>query len=120
MSFSSGQKLSRKQQTIATNTTLTAQDSGKIIIADAVDLVVTLPPTEPGLYYTFLVETPSTNTGLSISPNAADKINYGTDDKDIINTAASDVIGDLITLVGDEDGDGWLIIEKIGTWAAEV
>jgi len=97
-------------------------DTEGIYICDAVDLVATLPPTQKGLRYTFIVKTVSATTGLSISPNADDAI-YGNGftvavDKDAINTAATDAVGDAITLVGD-GADGWFIESIIGTWARE-
>lgn len=102
--------------------TLTANDSGKHFILDAVDLVATLPATAAGLNFTFTVKTISDTTGASLSPVAADKIMgagvTAADDKDLINTAATDAIGDTITLLGD-GVDGWIVINKLGTWARE-
>ena len=106
----------------AASYTCTAEDSGKIFVAEAVDLVFTLPATVRGLTYTFVVSTLSTTTGLSVSPNANDKIMgngfTSADNKDAINTAATDREGDLITVVGDGDL-GWYITQVIGTWARE-
>jgi|19_taG_2_1085344.scaffolds.fasta_scaffold00234_37 hypothetical protein len=102
--------------------TLVAADSGKTFIAGAVDLTFTLPATISGFKATFIVATVSATTGCSISPNASDKIIgnafAGTDDKDAINTAATDVAGDAIEIVGD-GSDGWYIKNIIGTWALE-
>lgn len=102
--------------------TLTPEESGATFEAGAVDLVYTLPATQRGLVYTFIVKTISTVTGLSISPNAVDKIMgngfTSVDDKDVINTAATDRVGDLIQLVGD-GVDGWYVRDIIGTWAKE-
>lgn len=98
--------------------TLTAQDSGKIFIVNAADLVATLPATVAGLNYEFIVQTLSTVTGFSISPAAADNINGGTDDKDLINSAATDAKGDSVKVWGD-GSVGWWTGAKIGTWAAE-
>jgi len=64
----------------------------------------------------------STSTGLSVSPAAADQIigNGFTpaDDKDAINTQATEVIGDSVTLVGD-GASGWYVVNVGGTWARE-
>lgn len=102
--------------------TLTREDSGKVIVANAVDLVFTLPATEKGLIYTFVVKALSATTGLQISPQAADKIMgngfTSADDKDAINTAATDREGDLIEVIGD-GLDGWYITRVIGTWARQ-
>src|SRR5689334_6172608 len=88
--------------------TLTAADSGKVYTADATDVVVTLPAVAlsmKGVHYTFVTKTLSTVTGFSISPNSADKIAgkgiTDADDKDIINTAATDAVGDLLKVVCD-------------------
>lgn len=106
---------------------ITASDTwdglnNKLYVANAVDLVITLPATVAGLMITAVVETASATTGLSLSPNASDKI-MGTgitaaDDKDLINTAATDAVGDSVTLIGD-GVDGWWIVNLIGTWARE-
>lgn len=98
--------------------TLTAADSGKIYRINVADCVVTLPSTAEGLSYTFVVDTVSATTGCSISPAAADNINGGTDDKDLINTAATDVKGDSVTVVGD-GSEGWVTTSMHGIWAAE-
>lgn len=98
--------------------TVKASESGTVFVADAADLVFTLPATAAGLVYTFVNAAVSAGTGLSISPAAADNINEGTDNKDLINSGATDVLGDAVTVVGD-GGTGWFTISKIGTWAAE-
>jgi hypothetical protein len=106
----------------AANYTVVAADTGKVIEAAAVDLVFTLPATVAGLQFTFVVKTISATTGLSISPAAADKIMgngfTAADDKDAINTAATDRVGDSLTLVGD-GVDGWYVVGVTGTWARE-
>lgn len=100
------------------NYTCTEADSGKTFIANAADLVFTLPSTVSGLRYEFICAAVSAGTGLSISPAAADAINEGTDNKDLINSGATDVLGDAVTVVGD-GSTGWYTVSKIGTWAAE-
>ena len=101
-----------------TNQTLTANDSGTTYIANAADLVFTLPATVAGLVYTFVNAAVSVGTGLSVSPAAADNINEGVDNKDLINSGATDVLGDAVTVLGD-GSTGWFTTAKIGTWAAE-
>lgn len=114
--------LRAKVETKTAAYTVVAGDSRKVFIADAVDLVFTLPATVAGLTYTFVAKTVSVTTGLAISPAAADKIMgdgfTSADNKDAINTAATDREGDAITLVGD-GVDGWFIVSKSGTWARE-
>lgn len=109
-------------KSVTGNTTLTASDSGKFIMCDAADCVITLPATQDGLTYTVITNVLSTGTGTSVSPAAADKIMgmgfTAADDKDAINTGATDVGGDYIKLVGD-GSLGWYIVEAKGIWARE-
>lgn len=117
----------RRAQSKAANYTVTAADSDSTFIATAADVVFTLPSTSAGLRYTFVTGALSTGTGTSISPAAADKIMgsvdgptaiTSADDKDLINSGASDVLGDSVTLIGD-GLDGWFIVGCTGVWARE-
>jgi hypothetical protein len=99
-------------------TTLTDADSGTVYRVNVADAVFTLPSTEAGLIYHFVIDTVSSGTGCSLSPAAADNINGGTVNKDLINTAGTDVKGDSVTLMADGD-EGWLTIGMHGIWAAE-
>lgn len=113
-----------KQQfvTKAANYTLTAQDSGKVFLASAADVVFTLPSTENGLFYTIINGVLSSGVGIAYSPAAADRIIgpglTGVDNKDLINSGATDVVGDTAIIVGD-GSDGWWITSLMGTWAKE-
>ncbi len=64
----------------------------------------------------------SATTGLQIDPQSADQIIdvdiTPADNKDLINTAATDAKGDQVTIIGDGDA-GWYVTNKIGTWARE-
>jgi hypothetical protein len=106
----------------ATPRVLTEADNGKTFFVDVADCVFTLPATFAGGIFRFIVRTLSTVTGCSISPAAADSINGGgltsVDDKDLINTAATDAEGDSVTLVAD-GAEGWYIAAITGTWAKE-
>ena len=97
--------------------TLVAGDSGKVFIINAVDVKCNLPATALGIMYFFVVQTVSTTTGFHVSPVTADSVDGGTDNKDLINTAASDAIGDGLILIADGVA-GWVAL-KLGTWAAE-
>lgn len=97
---------------------LTVADSGGIFIMTATDKVFTLPATIKNLTYTLVTGVLGGSAGLKVSPAAADKISGGTDDKDFINTPATDVLGDWLKVVGN-GGDGWWIIGKGGIWAPE-
>ncbi len=115
----------RKYHTIATSYTVPAYERDVTLVASAVDLVVSLPPAGAGTKgnrVTLVAGVASTITGASLSPATADKI-QGTgitaaDNKDLINTAATDAVGDAATLVCD-GVDGWWIENLIGTWARE-
>lgn len=111
-------------ETLTAARTLTAKDSGKVFKTGAADVVVTLPTVAPelkGVTYTFFVETLSVTTGLSISPAAADQIKMkgitAADNKDIINSAATDAIGDSLTIVCD--GADWIVTSFLGTFERE-
>lgn len=115
-----GSKISGSIETKTASFTVLPSESGKTFILAAVDLKATLPPTAAGLRYTFIVKTVSASTGAQLSPVAADAIHRTTsvDDKDLINTPATDVEGDSVTIVGD-GVDGWWIESLFGIWAKE-
>jgi hypothetical protein len=101
--------------------TVLASESGTVFAIATDAKVFTLPATAAGLFYTFV------NTGadgavlLSISPAAADAIMFVTsvDDKDLLNTKATAVEGDAVTIFGD-GGQGWVVVgAPQGTWAKE-
>lgn len=109
-------------KSVAVDTTLTAEDHGKTIYCSAVDVVVTLPPTEAGLRFQVFTGVASGGTGVSVSPDAADQIIgngfTAADDKDAINAGASDVVGDILEVTGNGT-TGWLVTKVKGTWARE-
>ena len=103
---------------------LTAAQSGQKFVG-AVDAVFTLPAAAAatkGVWFEFETGALSTGTGLSISPAAADHIRgnglTSVDDKDLINTGATDRLGDSVRIYCD-GVDGWVIESVIGTWAKE-
>lgn len=108
----------------AATQTLTAAQSGTMFVG-AVDAVFTLPAAAAGtkgVWYIISCGAASSGTGLSISPNASDNIRgaglSAVDNKDLINTGATDVIGDSAMIVCD-GVDGWIIVSLSGTWAKE-
>ena len=107
---------------ITASRAVTAAESGTTFFLKAVDLKMTLPSSAAGLTYTFVVHTISASTGAQIDPAALDAIMgnglTSVDNKDLINTAATDAEGDSVTLVGDAV-DGWWITAINGTWAKE-
>lgn len=103
---------------------LTAAQSGQKFVG-AVDAVFTLPAAAAatkGVWYEFETGALSGGTGLSISPAAADHIRgnglTAVDDKDLINTGATDRLGDSVRIYCD-GVDGWVIEAVIGTWAKQ-
>lgn len=116
-------KLAGKRPTIRTsvNYNVSAAETGGVFIATAADVIFSLPPTEPDLWYTFVFKVPSGGTGGQVDPDAADKIMgngfTSADGKSAINSGATDREGDCITLVSDPDG--WFIKSLMGTWARQ-
>lgn len=103
---------------------LTAAQSGQRFVG-AVDAVFTLPAAAAatkGVSYEFETGALSAGTGLSISPAAADHIRgnglTSTDDKDLVNTGATDRLGDSVRIYCD-GVDGWVIEAVVGTWAKQ-
>jgi len=120
---------------VTENKTLTIDDSGYVqnVIVDAV--VVTLPATATIGSWTVrnggeapdgaAVGTASDGTvGLSVSPNASDKIQGGvpgtaTDNKDIINTKATARIGDEVSILNAAETNGPIVTAIRGQWDRE-
>jgi predicted lactoylglutathione lyase len=110
---------SEKIRTVTASMTVTAEDTGSVIVADSTtSIVVTLPATTAGLKYTLVVKQATAAGGHAFSPVAVDKFIYAAkaDDADLVCTAATDVVGDSVTIVGD-GLDGWVVVSKTGTWA---
>lgn len=116
-------------QEITANTTLTNADSGKIFTVATDELTITLPAVAAGLKFTFINTGANANNIITISPQSTDAI-WGTitlaasvvdlggvDDKDLINTKASSIKGDSVTLISD--GTDWFVAASTGIWAAE-
>ena len=82
---------------------------------------LTLPAVVIGATFIIVNGVDSTGALLTISPNSSDKFLVdiagaaGTNNKDIINTKATQAKYDYVKLVGMTD-DGWLIDEVRGTW----
>lgn len=118
LNLEAGALYKRPIETITGDTTLAAADSGKIVVVNGDDKTVTLPATALGLFFTFVIQSVGGSAGFKISPVAADKINFGTDNKGLINSTGTDVVGDSVTIVGD-GVDGWIVTDMHGIWAAE-
>lgn len=100
--------------------TVTPEDNGTIFAIATDAKAFTLPATQMGLIYGFVNTGADGAVKLSVSPQAADAIHYVTsvDDKDLINTKATAIEGDMVVLVGDGD-EGWFVLSIKGTWAKE-
>ena len=115
--------VSKAYRTIATKTdnyTVTPEDHNTIFKIATDAKVFTLPATQAGLTYTFINTGADAAVLLAISPAAADAIHYITsvDNKDLLNTKATAIEGDMVTLVGD-GAEGWFVVAFKGTWAKE-
>ena len=128
----------REVETITANRTLTVDESGLVVLVGTDALTITLPATKKGTVYTIVNIGADAGVEITISPNASDGIYgnlsssegdnadattakglvdqmTGTDDGDLVNTKATALKGDRVTLVAD-GADGWWIIEGVGVW----
>ena len=112
----------RIKETLSANKTLDAEDVGKIMEVDTDAVVVTLPSTAVGLFFTIRNIAADGVAKVSIDPAAADKIMgpdiAGVDNKDLINTKATAIKGDYVVIIGD-GSLGWYVVDINGTGAAE-
>ena len=118
-------------ETLTTSTSLDAGDSNKTFLIGTDALVISLPATVAGLRYTFINSGADGNNIMTISPVAADGIAGtitlaasvvqldGTVDKDAVNTKATALLGDSITLIGSGvTGTGaWFVEGSAGIFA---
>ena len=108
---------------IAGDETLTAATHAMhpILVTNATTL--TLPAVAVGVSF-HIINNNADGTAITISPNASDKFLIdaagaaGTDNKDIINTAATARRGDSVKFTYGS-ADGWTILEINGTWVDE-
>jgi hypothetical protein len=111
-------------ETKAANYTLDIQDNGKVIFVDTDAVVITLPAVATPVDCTIVSMGGYGTLKVSISPNASDSIHApdiaGTDDKDHINTKATQQRGDLVRISsGAGNAAGWVVVNQVGTWAQE-
>ncbi len=109
-----------KMQEITASRTLTYEESGSVIFVATDALVITLPATKQGIEYTFVNSGADGNNIIAIDPADDDAIFYitGVDGKKLLNTKATAVRGDMVTLIGDGNA-GWWVKAVKGTWAKE-
>ena len=115
---------------ISANAAASDRDDHQIFITDAADLVVTLPKSDHssrGVKVTLVQRALSSGTGACLDPADADVIHgetlagvaiTGAAGKKLINTGATDVLGDTVTVVADGAGK-WEVISILGIFAAE-
>ncbi len=106
-------------ESLATNVTIDAQDTGKVIFVTA-DATVTLPAVE-GVGLFRLVNAGAYGTvAIVVAPNASDMVeavNQSVTDADTwTNTKATACRGDYVD-IEYSDGNGWAITRSRGTWA---
>jgi hypothetical protein len=118
-------------ETIAVSTALSYTDSGSNFLVATDALVISLPATKKGVEYTIINTGANGNNIITISPIAADGIagvitlagtvvvRPGTVDTDLVNTKATSIKGNLITLVGTgvTGVTAWIIKGSTGIWA---
>jgi hypothetical protein len=111
------------RETLSSNKTLDAEDTGKLFWVDTDAFTITLPAIATGLGGCVVVNGGAFGAvAVTLSPNASDMILgpdiTGADDKDLINTKATARRGDLVQLdLGD--ADGYVVTAMRGTWARQ-
>jgi hypothetical protein len=104
--------------------TVGASDSGKAfaVVGASSATVVTLPATAAGLTYTIINVAQDADGAIQVSPVSADQIAgvdiTEADNKDLINTSATQRCMDLVKVVGN-GAAGWFVTDIRGTWAIE-
>ena len=112
---------SRTAEKSANYTVVADTDSGKTFITTKASVTYTLPAITIGQVHTIVNNAPDGSL-LTISPNANDGISYlgsKTDNKDLINTAATAKKGDYVTLASLESTVAWSVVDIQGVWAKE-
>jgi len=115
--------LQRQIKKTANYTVVIVTDIGKIFTSVLDGMVYTLPAIAEGDNYTFINLAEDGDAKLSVSPNANDGIVYGgakVDDKDVINTKATALKGDYVTIKSSDAGTvAWQVPASRGIWAKE-
>ena len=115
-------KAGRDQKAISADTTLTASESSKTILLDAVGEVITLPSPTAGLYYKFLCTVTTATTDWTIvsatnvifgSAEVAGAVVAADAENTITLVVAKFLPGDWVTL--ESDGTNWYVAGSIVT-----
>lgn len=114
--------LQRHVEKTADYTVVITTDSGKIFSSSLDGITFTLPGIAIGNTLSFVNVADDGDAAMNISPAAADGISYAgsaTDDKDLINTKATQIKGDMVTLAGLDQTVAWQVTQALGIWAKE-
>jgi hypothetical protein len=120
-------------EVVTDNRTLTYEDTEKTFLVATDAKVITLPATKAGIKYTFINTGANGGNIIAVSPAAADGIAGtvtlaaavavldGTVNKDALNTKATAIKGDSLTIVGTgvAGTTAWIIVASTGIWARE-
>ena len=97
----------------------TSQHSGKIVIANAANLVITLPTlstNDAGEEFRVVTGVASTGTGTAVNPTTDAALNGTTNlGTGLTNTGATDAVGDMVGF--RSSGTTWWQVGRFGTWA---
>lgn len=112
--------LQRQIEKTANYTVVADTDVGKVFSSKLDGMVFQLPAISTGQVHTFINVAKDGEALMSISPNANDGINFkgaNTDDTDVLNTKATQIKGDYITVKSSEAGTvAWEVVENRGIW----
>lgn len=107
----------------AAYTVVSNTDSGKTFyIRGDGAITFTLPAIAIGNTFTFVNLNDDGSVALTLSPNASDGISFkgsATDNKDLINTAATMKKGDSVTLASLDQTVAWQVTQASGVWDKE-
>ncbi len=115
-------KAGRDQKAISADTTLTASESSKTILLDAVGEVITLPSPTAGLSYKFLCQVTTATTDWTIvastnviygSAQVAGAVIAASAENTITLVVAKFLPGDWVTL--ESDGTNWYVEGSVVT-----
>lgn len=109
----------------AVDVTLRKRTRDTLVLVTVADKIVNLPAsdqTSKGQVVKVVVMAASGGTGAQINPATGDTIKgsgiTASANKNLINTGATDAVGDTAELVADGAGN-WVVTNLIGTWARE-
>lgn len=109
-------------KSLTADTTLTASESGKVLLLDAIGEAITLPAVEAGLNYKFICTTTTATTDWTIvaataviqgSAQVAGAVIAAADESLITLVVAKFLPGDWVTL--ESDGTNWYVEASVVT-----